>query len=57
MTVNKWLSAYEVTITENGVKNIFLWNTAAGGLSIKVGDKVKIVSASRFIISCEVVDE
>lgn len=57
LTVNKWLSAYEVTITENGVKNIFLWNTAAGRLSIKVGDKVKIVSASRFIISCEVVDE
>ncbi len=57
MTVNKWLSAYEITVIVGGVKSVFLWNTAAGGVSIKVGDKVKIVSANRFIISCEAVNE
>lgn len=49
LTVSKWLSAYEVTLSSEGRQLRVLWNTDMGEAPFAAGQKVKLFIADRFI--------
>lgn len=57
MTVNKWMSAYRVTVEVKDNIITLLYDDAFGYPSFAAGDRLKFVTADKFIINCEACDD
>lgn len=56
VTVTKWITAYEVMVSDGSCSYRLYWHEGAGELPFKEGDNISTVTADGYVISCEVRD-
>lgn len=56
VTVTKWITAYEVLVSDGKCSLRLYWHEDAGELPFKEDDNISAVTADGYIISCEVRD-